>query len=81
MRGYYSPEYARNRNMGAPECYEQVYRNFRFGTVLAESLRNRQRAVFIDPDALIRFKSKENFGLLPRAGETVRRINVGGFQR
>ncbi|MBQ9009063.1 MAG: NTP transferase domain-containing protein [Clostridia bacterium] len=73
---YPSWEYA--RDMGTPERYGRVCRDFSSGVMEARHVRNRQRAVFIDRDLLIRFRSPDAFALLPGAGEAVRRINAGG---
>lgn len=79
---YDSPEYV--KDMGTPERYEQVCRDYREGTVQARNLRNIQKAVFLDRDGTINrevgfLRDIEDMELLPGAAEAVRRINESGY--
>ncbi len=79
---YDSPEYV--KDMGTPERYETVVRDFRSGIVQGKNLRYRQKAIFLDRDGTInRFvgflRRIEEFELLPGAAEAIRRINASGY--
>lgn len=82
MFSYTSPEYV--KDMGTPERYEQVSRDYRCGIVSAKNLSNPQKAIFLDRDGTInRFvgflTDIEKFELLPDAAEAIRRINESGY--
>lgn len=79
---YESPEYV--KDMGTPERYVAVCRDYASGTVRARNLRNRQKAVFLDRDGTINeyrgfIRSAGDFELLPGAAEAVRMINDSGY--
>ena len=79
---YDSPEYV--RDMGTPERYEAVCRDFRTGLVRARNLRNRQKAIFLDRDGTINryvgfLRNIDDFELLPGAAEAIRAINESGY--
>lgn len=79
---YDSPEYV--RDMGTPERYEAVCRDFREGKVQARNLNNLQKAVFLDRDGTINryigFLCKEDeFELLPGVAEAIGKINASGY--
>ena len=79
---YDSPEYC--RDMGTPERYRQVSRDFRNGTVAARNLSKPQKAIFLDRDGTINrcvgfLRKPEDFELLPGTAEAVRRINNSGY--
>lgn len=79
---YDSPEYV--KDMGTPERYESVCRDFREGRVEAKNLSNRQRAVFLDRDGTINkyvgfLRNIDDFELLPGAAEAIGRINASGY--
>ena len=79
---YDSPEYV--KDMGTPERYESVCRDFRKGRVEAKNLSNRQRAVFLDRDGTINkyvgfLRNIDDFELLPGAAEAIGRINASGY--
>lgn len=82
MYCYDSPEYV--RDMGTPERYEGVCRDYAVGLVQARNLRNKQRAVFLDRDGTINryvgfLRDIEQFELLPGVAEAIRRINASGY--
>lgn len=82
MYCYDSPEYV--RDMGTPERYEGVCRDYASGLVRARNLRNKQRAVFLDRDGTINryvgfLRDIEQFELLPGVAEAIRRINASGY--
>ena len=82
MFAYDSPEYC--KDMGTPERYEQVYRDFQSGTVVAKSLQKSQKAIFLDRDGTINkyvgfLKDINQFELLPGVAEAIKRINESGY--
>ena len=79
---YDSPEYV--RDMGTPDRFETVRRDFERGTVQARNLKNRQKAVFMDRDGTINvykgfLRRTEDLELIPGAAEAIRRINASGY--
>lgn len=79
---YDSPEYV--KDMGTPERYESVCKDFRDGKVQARNLKNPQKAVFLDRDGTINryvgFLRKEaEFELLPGVAEAIGKINASGY--
>ena len=79
---YDSPEYV--KDMGTPERYEAVCRDFREGKVHARNLSNSQKAVFLDRDGTINryvgfLRKEEEFELLPGVAEAIGRINASGY--
>ena len=78
---YDSPEYC--KDMGTPERYRQVSRDFRSGAVAAKNLSKPQKAIFLDRDGTINryigfLRKPEELELLPGAAEAIRRINDSG---
>ena len=79
---YDSPEYV--KDMGTPERYEAVCRDFAAGKVRARNLSNFQKAIFLDRDGTLNeyvgfLRSPEELRLLPGVSEAVRRINESGY--
>lgn len=79
---YDSPEYV--RDMGTPDRFEAVCRDLAGGIVQAKSLKEKQRAVFLDRDGTINryvgfLNDIDRFELLPGAAEAIRRINSSGY--
>ena len=79
---YDSPEYV--KDMGTPERYEQVSRDFKNGVVADRNLTHKQRAVFLDRDGTINryvgfLRDIEGFELLPGVAEAIKRINNSGY--
>lgn len=79
---YDSPEYV--KDMGTPERYNAVCRDFETGLVSARNLKNKQKAIFIDRDGTINkyvgfLRTTEEFELLPYVAEAIRKINVAGY--
>ena len=82
MFSYCSPEYV--KDMGTPERYEQVSKDFVDGVVSSKNLSNKQKAVFLDRDGTINryvgfLRNIDDFGLLPGVAEAVRLINSSGY--
>lgn len=79
---YDSPEYV--KEMGTPERLRQVVSDFETGKIQARSLRNKQKAVFLDRDGTINkyvefLKTPEEFELIGGAAEAIRKINESGY--
>lgn len=79
---YDSPEYV--KDMGTPERYEAVCRDFRDGKVQARNLRHLQKAIFLDRDGTINryvgfLRKEEEFELLPGVTEAIAKINNSGY--
>ena len=79
---YDSPEYV--KDMGTPDRYEAVCRDFAAGRVKAKNLKQKQKAVFLDRDGTINkyvgfLRDIDDFELLPGVAEAVRLINASGY--
>lgn len=79
---YDSPEYV--KDMGTPERYATVCKDFREGKVSQKNLKNRQKAVFLDRDGTINhyvgfLRNIEEFQLMDGVAEAIRRINESGY--
>lgn len=82
MYCYDSPEYV--KDMGTPERYEAVCKDFENGTVQAKNLKNKQKAIFIDRDGTINkyvgfLRNIDEFELLPGVAEAIKKINASGY--
>lgn len=79
---YDSPEYI--KDMGTPERYQQVKRDFRNGLVHERNLRHKQKAIFLDRDGTINkyvgfLRNIDDFELLPKSADAIREINKSGY--
>ena len=79
---YRSPEYV--RDMGTPDRFAAVCRDFENGNVQRKNLALKQKAVFLDRDGVLNrevgfCRSAEEFELLPWAAENIRKINESGY--
>lgn len=79
---YDSPEYV--KDMGTPERYTAVCRDFQSGKVQARNMRNRQRAIFLDRDGTLNrhvgfVTEAPQLELLPGVAEAVRNINQSRY--
>ena len=82
MYCYDSPEYV--KDMGTPERYYQVCRDFESGTVAAKNLSKPQKAIFLDRDGTINkyvgfLREVDQFELLPGVAEAIKLINSSGY--
>ena len=82
MYCYDSPEYC--KDMGTPERFEQVSRDFQNGTVAAKNLGRPQKAIFLDRDGTINrhigfLRKPEELELLAGAAEAIKLINSSGY--
>ena len=82
MFAYDSPEYC--KDMGTPERFEQVSRDFQNGTVVAKNLKRPQKSIFLDRDGTINrhigfLRKPEELELIPGAAEAIKMINSSGY--
>ncbi len=79
---YDSPEYV--KDMGTPERYESVCRDFHDGRVQSRNLSNKQKAVFLDRDGTLNkyvgfLRDIKDFELLDGVAGAVKAINNSGY--
>ena len=79
---YDSPEYV--KDMGTPERFEEVTKDFESGKVFARNLRNKQKAIFLDRDGTINkykgfLRNIDDFELLPTVAGAIKLINRSGY--
>lgn len=79
---YDSPEYV--KDMGTPERFEAVRKDFHSGVVKARNLSNPQKAVFLDRDGTINkyvgfLRNINDFELIPGVADAIRKINESGY--
>ncbi len=82
MHVYDSPEYV--RDMGTPERYESVCKDFSEGRVQGKNLRNKQKAIFIDRDGTINkyvgfLRNIDEFQLIDGVADAIKMINASGY--
>ena len=82
MYCYDSPEYV--KDMGTPERYEAVCKDFESGVVVSKNLRNKQKAIFLDRDGTVNkyigfLRNIDDFELLPGVTEAIKAINNSGY--
>lgn len=79
---YDSPEYV--KDMGTPERFHQVEKDFLAGRVEEKNLSKKQKAIFIDRDGTINvykgfLRNINDFELISKVGEAIKIINESGF--
>lgn len=79
---YDSPEYV--KDMGTPERLCQVISDFETGKIQSRSLKNKQKAVFLDRDGTINkyvgfLKKPDEFVLIDGVAEAIKKINESGY--
>lgn len=82
MYCYDSPEYV--KDMGTPERFVSVERDFKNGVVQAKNLRTKQKAIFLDRDGTINkyigfLRHLDEFELIAEVAEAIRMINESGY--
>lgn len=82
MYCYDSPEYV--KDMGTPERYYAVCRDYKNGVVQARNLKNKQKAIFLDRDGTINqyvgfLTDIEKLKLENGAAEAIKAINDSGY--
>ena len=79
---YDSPEYV--KEMGTPDRYEAVCKDFADGVVAGKNLKRKQKAIFLDRDGTINkyvgfLRDIDEFELLPGVAEAIGKINRSGY--
>ena len=79
MFSYESPEYV--KDMGTPERFEQVKRDLISGVVAKKSLKQKQRAIFLDRDGTINkyvgfCRDINDFELIPGIAKAIKMIKT-----
>ncbi len=79
---YNSPEYV--KDMGTPERYASVVKDFECGIITKKNLKNKQRAIFLDRDGTINkyvgfLHSIDDFELLSGVAEAIKIINLTSY--
>ena len=79
---YDSPEYV--RDMGTPDRFNAVCRDFEKGIVEARNLQNKQKAIFMDRDGTINkyvgfLRKTDQFELIDGVSDAIRKINDSGY--
>ena len=79
---YDSPEYV--KDMGTPERFNSVVKDYKSGTVQAKNLSNKQKAIFLDRDGTINkyvgfLRSIDQFELIPGVADAIKKINASGY--
>lgn len=79
---YDSPEYV--KDMGTPDRYEGVCKDFAKGMVESKNLKNKQKAIFLDRDGTINkyvgfLRNINEFELCDGAAEAIKKINASGY--
>lgn len=79
---YDSPEYV--KDMGTPDRYEAVCKDFADGVVAGKNLKREQKAIFLDRDGTINkyvgfLRNIDEFELFPGVAEAIGRINRSGY--
>lgn len=82
MFAYDSTEYV--KDMGTPDRYYAVCRDFENGLIKRKNLSNKQRAIFLDRDGTINkyvgFLTKiDQFELIDGVSEAIKKINSSGY--
>lgn len=82
MLCYDSPEYV--KDMGTPERYKAVSRDYVIGRIAMKNLKNKQKAIFLDRDGTINryvgfLRSADEFDLLPKVTDAIKKINDAGY--
>ena len=79
---YDSPEYI--KDMGTPDRYYSVCKDYEEGKIKAKNLSNKQKAVFLDRDGTINvykgfLTNIDDFELIDGIAEKIREINESGY--
>lgn len=82
MYCYDSPEYV--KDMGTPDRYDGVCKDFKKGIIEGRNLKNKQKAIFLDRDGTINkyvgfLQNEEQFELLEGVTDAIRKINQSGY--
>jgi histidinol-phosphate phosphatase family protein len=83
LKGYNCIEYI--KDCGTPERVDKVSDNIRSGKVEKFSLKNKQKAIFIDRDGTLNVEvfhlsSNDQLELLPNVGQSLKKINSSDYR-
>lgn len=79
---YDSPEYV--KDMGTPERFNSVVKDYEAGVVSGKNLSNKQKAIFLDRDGTINkyvgfLRNIDQFELIPGVADAIKKINASGY--
>jgi len=79
---YDSPEYV--KDMGTPERFYAVERDFKAGIVSSRNLSKKQKAIFLDRDGTINkyvgfLRNVDEFELIEGVADAIKKINQSGY--
>lgn len=79
---YDSPEYV--KDMGTPERFNSVLKDYKNGIVQAKNLSNKQKAIFLDRDGTINkyvgfLRDIDQFELIDGVAEAIKKINASDY--
>ncbi len=82
MFAYSTSEYL--KDIGTPDRHKKASEDLKNGIISARSLKNPQRAIFLDRDGTLNYerghiKSHANFEMLPTAADAIKLINRSTF--
>lgn len=82
MFSYNSPEYV--KDMGTPERYYSVCKDFKSGLISKKNLVNKQKAIFLDRDGTINkyvgfLTNIKEFNLIEGVAEAIKKINSSEY--
>lgn len=82
MFAYDSPEYV--KDMGTPDRYYAVCKDYEQGIISAKNLKNKQKAIFLDRDGTINkyvgfLRDINDFELIDGVAEAIKMINTSGY--
>lgn len=82
MYVYDSPEYV--KDMGTPERFECVCKDYLAGRITSKNLKNKQKAIFLDRDGTINkyvgfLRDIDEFELQPGVVDAIRKINASEY--
>lgn len=82
LYAYDSSEYV--KDMGTPERYKEVSKDYEQGKIKNRNLKNKQKAIFLDRDGTINkhigfLNNIDDFELLPRVKDAIRKINSSSY--
>ena len=79
---YDSPEYV--KDMGTPERFNSVVKDYKDGVVSGKNLSNKQKAIFLDRDGTINkyvgfLRNIDQFELIDGVAGAIKKINASGY--
>lgn len=82
MFSYQSPEYV--KDMGTPDRFEAVTKDYLNGTISSRNLKNKQKAIFLDRDGTINkyvgfLRDINEFELIDGVAKAIKRINSSKY--